>query len=219
MRWFFLTLLAISLIGISGCGPTDDEDFFKDDTFFENKVATEITPQEKIDQYKQILEIDPQDFRIRNNLGVVYAQLKLYDEAIKEFNLVLEQEPNYTTALLNMGSAYGDKGALDKAIETFQRAIEIDPAYAKAHQNLGVAYFRNEQYKEAITPYEKFVELNNGQADESTFYNLALSYKELQNKEKTEFYLRKVLEVNPTNELAKSGLQNIDAFMQDKTAE
>ncbi len=206
-----LTLISIAICFsfLIGCGPSENEDFFSDDDFAKDQFVKEVTPQEKIDQYKQILEIDPDDYQIRNNLGVVYAKLKLFDEAIAEFQKVMELKPEYTTVWLNMGSTYGDMGNLDEAIKCYLKAIELNPGYVKVYQNLGVAYFQKKQYKEAIEGFEKFVELNNGQADESTFFSLAESYKEIDDRQNTVKYYNKILKMNPNNEYVRKELEKL----------
>lgn len=199
----------------AGCGPKEDEDFFSDEEFSDVQTVSEITPQERIEQYKQILDIDPGDYQVRNNLGVIYAQLRLFDEAIEQFEKVIETKPDYTTAFLNMGAAYGDMGNLDKAIESFEKAIEISPGYAKAYQNLGVAYYETEQFQQAIDNFEKYIALYQGEIDETIFYTMALSYKQLGNKDMAQQYLQKVIEINPNNELVKENLKDMDTFMME----
>ncbi len=216
-RKYWQTIVLLLTMGsmacINGCGPREEDDFFSDEEFSDTQTVSEITPQERIEQYKQILEIDPGDYQVRNNLGVIYAQLHLFDEAIEQFKLVVETKPDYTTALLNLGCAYGDMDQLDNAIDSFKRAIEINPGYAKAYQNLGVAYYETKHYKEAIENFEKFTALQAGEVDESIYYTIAQSYKYLNNKEMAQKNLEKVIEVNPNNEQIKEYLKNIDAYM------
>jgi len=209
-KLFLLSFLLTAIAFIPGCGKQNEDDFFSDEDIQEEKTSAQSTPQERIDQYKKLLEIDPADYQVRNNLGVTYAQLKLFEEAVKEFEQVIKTKPDYTTAWLNLGSTYGDMGLIDKAIECFSKTIEIAPQYTKAHQNLGVAYFYDKKYDQSIKAFEKFIEMNNDTADESTFYTVAQSYKHLKNKEKYKEYLKRILEINPNNELAKSELDKID---------
>lgn len=219
MKHLPLLVVLTSFVLLSGCGPKEDEDFFSDEKGTQEQMAKEITPQEKIDQFKQILEIDPDDYQIRNNLGVEYAKLKLLDEAIAEFKKVLEKKPDYNTAWLNLGSAYGDMGNIDEAIKCYQKAVELNPTYAKAYMNLGVAYFQQKKYKEAIEKYNKFIELNNGKGDENTYNTIAECYKALKDKDNTMKYYKKILEVNPNNEWVKSQLANIDSVFSPKENE
>ncbi|MDX9702684.1 MAG: tetratricopeptide repeat protein [Candidatus Auribacterota bacterium] len=218
-RKFWKTILLVmttaSIAFLYGCGPREEDDFFSDSEFTDRDAISEITPQERIEQYKQILEIDPSDYQVRNNLGVIYAQLRLLEEAIEQFKMVIETKPDYNTAILNLGAAYGDMGQLDNAIESFKKAIEVNPGYAKAYQNLGVAYYETKQYEQAIDSFEKFIALQTVPIDESIYYTIAQSYKNLKNKEMVRQYLEKALEVNPNNEQIKENLLNIDIFMTE----
>ena len=213
--WQIIALLLTmgTMAFINGCGPREEDDFFSDEEFTGSQTVSEITPQERIEQYKQILEIDPSDYQVRNNLGVIYAQLHLFDEAIEQFKLVVETKPDYTTALLNLGCAYGDMDQLDNAIKTFKQAIEINPGYAKVYQNIGVAYYETKQYNEAIDNFEQFVALTKGEVDESIYYTIAQSYKRLKNKEMAQINLEKALQINPNNEQIKGYLNDIDSYM------
>jgi len=211
--FLFSALFAFTAI-MAGCGRNDDDDFLSDEDITEDKSTAELTPQERIDQYKKLLEVDPADYQVRNNLGVTYAQIKLFEEAIAEFEQVIKLKPDYSFAWVNLGSTYGDMGKIDKAIECFKKTIEISPNYAKPYQNLGVAYFYDKKYEDAIKSFEKFIEMNNDTADESTFYTVAQSYKHLKNKEKYKEFLKRILEVNPNNELAKAELEKADEQLE-----
>ena len=212
----FSFLLVVCMAFFIGCGPKDDEDFFSDEALFDEEVPKQLTPQERIEQYKKILEIDPADYQVRNNLGVVYAQLRLFDEAVEQFQKSIEIKPDYTMAYLNLGAAYGDMERLDDAIVAFNKAIEVKPGYAKAHQNLGVAYFQIKEYEKALKEFSLFLELNQGEGDESLYFTMAECAKFLSDKQAAELYMKKVVEINPNNELAKSKLENIDAYLAEK---
>ena len=219
-RFKFATLFSFLMVACMaffiGCGPKEDEDFFSDEALFDEETPKQLTPQEKIEQYKKILEIDPADYQVRNNLGVIYAQLKLFDEAVEQFKKAIEIKPDYTMAYLNLGAACGDMGRLDDAIDAFNKAIEVKPGYAKAHQNLGVACFQNKDYEKALMEFKKFIELAQQDGDESLYYTMAECSKFLGDKSGAEQYLKKVVEINPNNELAKEKLANIDAYLAEK---
>ena len=219
-RFKFVTLLSFLLIGcftfLSGCGPKEDDDFFSDEALFDKDAPKQLTAQERIEQYKKILEIDPADYQIRNNLGVVYAQLNLFDEAVEQFKKSIEIKPDYTMAYLNIGALYGNMGRLDDSIAALQKAIEVKPDYAKAHQNLGVAYFQIKKYEKALKEFSEFIELSKQEADESLYFTMAECAKFLGDKSFAERYLKKVVELNPNHQLAKKKLEDIDAYLAEK---
>lgn len=215
MKHVMFVLLCMSALMLYGCGPKNDEDFFSDEEFIQETV-NELTPQERIEQYKQILEIDPEDYQIRNNLGVVYAQLRLLDEAIEEFKKVLEQKPDYTTAWLNLGSAYGDAGKVDDAIKCYEKAIELKPDYVKGYSNLAMAYYQKNEYQKAIDMLDEYFKNYQGEPDEHIYFILAESYRGLNDKANTVAAYKKVLEINPSNEWVRSQLENIDQVFEEQ---
>ncbi len=63
---------------------------------------------EAIKEYKNILEIDPNNFKIHYNLGIIYAKNKNYDLAIEELKEALNGNHNVKKdALYNLIIIYG----------------------------------------------------------------------------------------------------------------
>lgn len=67
-------------------------------------------------------EINPNDFSVLSNLGIVYAMKGDAVNALKFFNKALEMNPNDKTLLSNMSVLYSNIGEDDKAAEFQKRA-------------------------------------------------------------------------------------------------
>jgi len=77
---------------------------------------------------------------IHNNLGSLYARLKLWDLAMYEYKMALEINPHLYKAYNNIGTVYMVKGDLDEAAKNFKEALGIYPDYLMAQMNLKKVY-------------------------------------------------------------------------------
>jgi len=59
-----------------------------------------------IKEYKRGLQIDPDNINLLNSLGVIYAQINRYHQAIPLFEKVLGIDSEDFMALFNLGFAY-----------------------------------------------------------------------------------------------------------------
>ena len=145
-----------------------------------------------IECYNKAIELDPNNAKAYNNLGLAYrVGKKDYDKAIDYYNNAIELDHNYAAAYNNLGVAYrvGRKD-YDKAIECYNKAIELNPNYAKAYNNLGLAYKAGKKdYDKAIECYNKAIELNPNYA--KAYNNLGAAYARQGNLEKAAEYYKK----------------------------
>jgi tetratricopeptide (TPR) repeat protein len=106
------------------------------------------------------LQIDPNNARAHNNLGIALSDQGKLDEAIACYQKALQIDPNYADAHINLGIALSDQGKVDEAIGCYQKALQIDPNEADAHNNLGIALYEQGKLDEAIAELEIAVRLD-----------------------------------------------------------
>jgi Flp pilus assembly protein TadD len=71
--------------------------------------------------------------KVYNNLGMAYANLEQYSNALQAFR----QAGGRARAYNNLGCIYLKKGKFEEAVRCFEKAIEIEPGfYARANENL-----------------------------------------------------------------------------------
>ncbi len=126
---------------------------------------------EALSLYQQALNIDPKNPDLLHQIGVIYAQLENYAEAIRYIDLALEQEQN--------ASYYNSKGNLqlrfkdyEGAMAAYRKAIKFNARYEIAHNNLGRCLYFQEKYVAAQKAYEKALEINPNFGD--AYYNLGI---------------------------------------------
>ena len=129
-----------------------------------------------IEEFKEVLELDPDDIETHYHLGNAYADKEMFDEAISIYKKVIEKNPEFIDAYLSISTLYLDMDMVDEAISLCNQAISANPDDSFLCFHLGEAYVRNEQYEEAITAFNKAISIN--PMDPETQYRLAESYYE-----------------------------------------
>ena len=104
--------------------------------------------------YKQTLSYVPDSLRMRNGLGMVYADKGDMDGAIREYSIALQKYPSIPTLYHNLGNAYASKGEINKAEQFYLQAINLDPKFAFSYQALANLYQQTGQ-KEKLAAFLK----------------------------------------------------------------
>ena len=126
--------------------------------------------------WKKALELNGEDPRGHNNLGVALFESGKIDEAITEYRRSIELNPNSSQTHNNLGSALAEKGSMDEALAEFQKSVELNPDNAAAHVNLGNALAsQGGQLDQAIEELTKGIEMAPGAANGQNGLGVALA--------------------------------------------
>jgi tetratricopeptide (TPR) repeat protein len=141
--------------------------------------------------FMRVLEIDPQDLKAENNLGLVLeseaqpdAAMAAYRKAIAwQEHAVRPSEQPY----LNLGSLLLEQSHTDEAMTNLQKAVDIAPADPLCRLKLGTAFLRMGKLTDARRDLEEAVRLS--PEDPAAHYQLGKLYKQmkLMDRAKTEF--------------------------------
>lgn len=88
---------------------------------------------DSIEAYQDVLKFNPHDPLALNDLGVVYTQLKKWDEAIDSFTRASGIEPANKEYLFNLGFALYYNDMPELAEDALLRLINLDETNARAH--------------------------------------------------------------------------------------
>ncbi|MEQ1885878.1 MAG: tetratricopeptide repeat protein [Bryobacteraceae bacterium] len=95
--------------------------------------------QKSVETYQKAIGIKPEP-AYYNNLALVYANMKKFDEAQAELTKAATADPtNAGRYYFNLGAVYVNTGNVDPAAEAFKKAIEADPNYAEAYYQYGLS--------------------------------------------------------------------------------
>jgi tetratricopeptide (TPR) repeat protein len=140
--------------------------------------------------------------------GVILFYRGSLGAAEKEIRKALELKKNFAEAYINLGMVQGEMGRTEEAIKNLKRALEIEPGLEEAYNNLGVIQLRGEKYEEAIESFNEAIKL--GFKYPTLYLNMSKALIGLERIDEAIGSLRKVLEIDPTNTLAKELLSTYE---------
>jgi tetratricopeptide (TPR) repeat protein len=89
-------------------------------------------------KYRAVLEQNELNAQARNNLGLLYLDKGLLDDAVRELNRALIIDPGYPRARTNLGVALMRQNKLEEAEQAFRLALTRDPRNVDALINLAL---------------------------------------------------------------------------------
>jgi len=197
-----LLLLVLSLVTITfGC--LDDPD-----KHYNNGIELQEQGQlqEAIEEYDEVIRIDPERADAYHNRGTAYYRLEQYEQAIADYDEVIRLDPERTDAYYNRALAYYKLEQYGQAIADYYQVIRLDPDNADAYRNRGVAYGKLGKFQKAIENYDEAIRLNPEYA--SAYYNRGIAYDKLGKFQKAiEDYVMLIRET--FNSLAYGKIRNI----------
>jgi tetratricopeptide (TPR) repeat protein len=168
--------------------------------------------------YLEADRLSPKVAVVHAGLGNLYLKKNDYPKAQKEFSEALRIDPSLTEARYNLSLIYEKNGEISKAIQEWQRILEDDPNESEAREKLAWTYFQSKQYADAVREYSTLAQIRQGSPDvflalgESQIL-LGASLSDLDDRtqlmESAEESFRRVLELDPKNEEAKSYLDRL----------
>lgn len=180
--------------------PKDDQALF----YYANSLNKVGQKGKALEIYNQVLRLTKSEsHRVLNNMGLIYVDLKEYDNAIESFERALNVNPQYTAALLNISGPLLELGKYDEALESINKVLNTRPEgqYSdRAWYNRGLLLLRKEQYSEAKGAFEKALSINGSNYD--AMNNLAIALKHLKKYDEALDNLDKILSKNPNDTYA-----------------
>jgi tetratricopeptide (TPR) repeat protein len=163
-------------------------------------LPPEQPPEATLKVWNLILELKPDNATAFYNRGIIYAQLKQYEQAIANYDQVIALNPDYIDAFANRGNAYTAMKQYKQAIADYYQVITLDPSCAIAYNNRGNAYAELKQYEWSIADYDQAIAIDPNYA--IAYNNRGNAYKELKQYGRALFDYDQVLTLNPTYALA-----------------
>lgn len=111
-----------------------------------------------MDKYRKVLEADPQNYRVMNNLASICLNLEMYEEALSYANQALKLKGDYVSALINGGIAQGKLGNQAGARSMLAKAVASEPANRQALYNLALSQERTNALDDALTTWRRLAD-------------------------------------------------------------
>jgi len=153
------------------------------------------------------VQLDPDDFQARNNLGSVLLELRRLGEAEENFRQALALNPEYAQAHNNLGITLLERGCFEEAVACYRQALSLMPNFVEAHNNLGNGLKELGHLKKAEASYRQALVLNQDFAE--GHYNLGNVLLRLREIGKAKKSYQQALELKPDYAQAHSGLGDV----------
>jgi tetratricopeptide (TPR) repeat protein len=140
---------------------------------------------------------------ILNNLGLVAARKKRYDEAIEDFERSIRLRPNYADSHMNLGRTYAETGAMERAEMQLRAAVALAPLYVQARNELAKFYFDAGRFVEAEQQFRSSV--SSGGTTQA-WISLGEIYSRWNRRQDAEHAFRQALALDPFDSRAHFGL-------------
>ena len=117
-------------------------------------------PEGALKAFKQIHELDTQDWSAIEGIVVAYAGLKDLSQAEALLLDIVDTQPEHQRAWIRLGDVYRVQKKQPEAIRAYERAIKIDPTLAAPHSRLAQYYYSLGQPNDAIATLRDAVAAN-----------------------------------------------------------
>lgn len=115
---------------------------------------------EAINQFEQVIELNPGFDLAHTNLGLLRLQKGDLELAKKSFENAIIQDKSDAIAYTHLAVIQRQQGAFEEARQNYQKAIDSDDEYANAYLNYGILLdIYLQDFPQALRQYEIYQEL------------------------------------------------------------
>jgi len=152
---FLFAFIFLSFPSYSLAGNTAEE-FLTQGVTFTNEGEYE----KAVASFKRALELDPDFYDARLNLGIAYFKAQSFDLAVQTFQQILDRDPNDSSALIFLGLSLQGQEQFEKSIPYFEKAGRLDPDFHQlALFNIGKAHAQSGNYAKAAENWSAAIKI------------------------------------------------------------
>ncbi len=156
-------------------------------------------PQPQVAAAIEKAKSHPQDYEAQMTAADLYYQIKRFDDASKFYEAAAKLKPSETEPMIKAGNAYFDAEKYEQAEKWYETALKKDPKNADVRTDYGLTFYLREprDIDRAIKEYNTALSIEPDH--ESALQNLALAYKEKNDRTNYQSVLERLRKVNPNN--------------------
>lgn len=153
--------------------------------------------------YQHVVEANPENAAVHNEIGVALYQSGRVAEAKEWFKKAVKLKQGFARALTNLGACYNEEKDNENAIRCYREALKTAPDMIDAWGNMAKAWTESEEFEMAVYCYRKAIEM-----DPRVEYDrgLAKAYRKSGRYDRSEQVLTNALRKNPNDPDAHFGL-------------
>jgi tetratricopeptide (TPR) repeat protein len=129
------------------------------------KLAKDGRHEQCIPLYRRMLEIEPDSAIAHQNLGVLLAGSRQWNDGERHLKRAVELSPENADAHANLGLVYQHGGRFEEAAESLRTAARLGGGTAAVHNNLGSALVELNRAAEGVAAYRRALELEPDMAE------------------------------------------------------
>lgn len=150
---------------------------------------------EAVTMFEQLLNQDPNDLKVLNNLAIAYFRMKRMDDARRILTLALQENPNYFQTHINLALVLLARGDLSVALEHAEWVTREAPAVNAGFQMKGLVLAKLERSEEALVSFRQAQQLN--PQNRNIYGFIAQTLVKLQRWDEAIEAFKKAIEFNP----------------------
>ena len=151
--------------------------------------------------------IDPTDAGAHNNLGVLYFNKGMHEEALAAFMRALELDPRMQVAQRNLEVAYLNSGHANERITQLREHLRLNPSDREERWELGRSLSLLGQHAEAAQQFQELLQYHPG--DVPALIQLGLAEKANGDLEVAERWFQEALALDPESSIVQFYLGEI----------
>ena len=156
------------------------------------------------EQYRQALRNNPNHHEAMYRLGVVYAGMKRYPDAIEVWKRYLKATGDSAAAYSNLGFCYELSGRAEEAETAYLKGIRQDPRHVASRVNYGLMLVRSGRTNEGVLQLQAVL------TPAEVRYNVGSVCEALGRREQAKAEYRAALELDPALADAQSRLDDLE---------
>ena len=125
-----------------------------------DEALLETDNARKIEDYDNVLRLNPTIADAYNNRGVAKKHLGRFAEAIVDYDRAILLKPDFAVAYFNRGDAKKALGQYENALQDFDKAIELRPNLPHPYGSKGCTLVALGRHKEALIWLNKCLALD-----------------------------------------------------------
>lgn len=157
--------------------------------------------------YLKAIKNDPQNKEAYESLGRLYLQEKNYSEAEEIFEYLAKFDPGRDVYFSNLALSFYSQQKYPQAASAYEKALNLNNKIPARWINLGLTFMATGEYAKAIKAVGNALDLDKRNLNYMML--LADLYLKAHNSVRSEQVLAQVLEIDPTNRLAREKLMKL----------
>jgi tetratricopeptide (TPR) repeat protein len=123
-------------------------------------------------KWEKALEMDPDDARANNGMGIALGVAGKSEAAITYFRKATQIDGNFFEAFYNLGAVLEKENRANEAVDAWLNSVRIRPRFSKGHENLGYAFYSQAKFSDSLAHLRLAIEV---EPDRVPALNLAAS--------------------------------------------